>query len=203
MTIFKTIMGITLLTTSLTGEATGKLGRYSATATEYVSWAGKNATAWTGDIAYATSKGINNLGNNDFTKITSNLTNATSNLAYCASNILEAVETTSKNSKKLFGNLETNSQRLRSYATNLIRDEEYRDLNAKFNFKSNQVTSQVDEEDWTLINEIKPEKSKSFMELVEEKHKESQKRTNKILTKIYLKALKKQNLKVLMAPRVR
>ncbi|CAJ0844884.1 3818_t:CDS:2 [Entrophospora sp. SA101] len=100
MTILQTFMGITLLTTSLTGEATGKIGRYGSTAIQYVCCGGKEATGFV---------------------VTSNLSQATSNLAYCASGLLEAGETGFKNISR---------------STNLIRDEEYRDLNVKFNFKT-------------------------------------------------------------------
>ncbi|CAH1764170.1 23389_t:CDS:2 [Entrophospora sp. SA101] len=111
MTILQTFMGITLLTTSLTGEATGKIGRYGSTAIQYVCCGGKEATGFVGDVSQKASERI----------ITSNLSQATSNLAYCASGLLEAGETGFKNISR---------------STNLIRDEEYRDLNVKFNFKT-------------------------------------------------------------------
>jgi hypothetical protein len=60
MTIFKTFMGIALLTTSLTGEATGKIGRYGSTAVQYVSCAGKETTGFIGDVSYKASERINN-----------------------------------------------------------------------------------------------------------------------------------------------
>jgi hypothetical protein len=60
MSIFKTFMGITLLTTSLTGEATGKLGRYGSTTTQYISCAGKEFTGFIGDNSYNASQRISN-----------------------------------------------------------------------------------------------------------------------------------------------
>jgi len=68
MSVFKTIMGITLLTTSLGGEAAGKIGRYNSTATEYVSSCGKEFTGYIGDCSHSASKRISNLGQNDFIK---------------------------------------------------------------------------------------------------------------------------------------
>jgi hypothetical protein len=58
MTILKTFMGITLLTTSLGGEATGKLGRYGSTATQYISCAGKEFTGFIGDTSHVASERI-------------------------------------------------------------------------------------------------------------------------------------------------
>lgn len=156
MSILKTFMGITLFTTSLTGEAAGKIGRYSSTATEYVSGTGKKWASSFGDTLHNASQTINNWGTNDFITVTSSLTHATGDLAHCASNLLEATEATSKNVALLFGSLESGSQWLRNYSTNLIRDDEYRDLNAKFNFRSVSETSELedDKEDWDSIKPI-------------------------------------------------
>ena len=155
MSVFKTIMGITLLTTSLGGEAAGKIGRYNSTATEYVSSCGKEFTGYIGDCSHSASKRISNLGQNDFIKVSSSLTQSFGDFAHGTSGLLESAETTAKNVAGLFGSLETNSQWLRGYATNLIRDEEYQGLNAKFNFKSEQETSKLEgEEDWDSIKPI-------------------------------------------------
>ena len=148
-------MGITLLTTSLGGEAAGKLGRYGSTATQYISCAGKEFTGFIGDVSHVASERISTWGENDFIKASVDLTQGTSDLFHGASGWLKTAETTSKNISKRFGRLETGSQWLRGQATNLLRDEEYRDLNAKFNFKSNQETSELEgEEDWDSVKPI-------------------------------------------------
>lgn len=152
MSIFKTVLGITFFTTSIAGEATGKLGRYGSTATEYISCGGKHFTSFVSNVAYDASKEIDKLAQNDFTKITSSLTYGTGNLIYGASKALETTESISKSSKGLFEVLETKSKWLRGYATNLLRDEDYRNLKSDFDFKSSRGSSGMgDGEDWTLI----------------------------------------------------
>ena len=75
-------------------------------------------------------------------------------MAYCASGLLETGETGFKNISKLFGKLDTGSRWLRGRSTNLIRDEEYQDLNVNFNFKTEPGTCELEgEEDW---DEVKP-----------------------------------------------
>ncbi|KLL03286.1 MAG: hypothetical protein MRECE_21c008 [Mycoplasmataceae bacterium CE_OT135] len=147
------ILGFSLLTSSLAGDAAGKIGKNSCEVAEWGSWAGKNTANFVGDTAYgmADSWTTNNWTEKGVIQAAADVTYVTGDIAHATGNLCAASEKVSLGGKNLFAGLEQHSQDLNAYANDLlnVRKNEYRDLDLDFDWRGHQ------EDGWILVDEFK------------------------------------------------
>lgn len=156
----KIFTGILLITSSVAGDATGKVGKNGFGAVEIVSQKGQPAASFVHDTTYGMADAWTEKGwttNNTVIDVAADMAYTVGDLSEAAGNVCASIKRNSHKAKRRFTSLEQSSANWNKKGWNLLRDYQYGDLEEDwaFDYKQSQVPSELDndKEDWVLLTE--------------------------------------------------
>lgn len=168
---FRIFTGILLVTSSVAGDATGKVGKNGFGVAELSSEKGQATASFIHDTTYGmadtwTEKGWTT--NNGTIHFAADVFHTVGDLSGSVGSVCADIKGRSKSAKERFASLEQKSADLNKTGKNLFRDHQYRDLkdeDFEFDYKASSEPSQLDndKEDWVLLTE----ESEVFFDAVE------------------------------------
>lgn len=160
MKLFRIFTGILLLTSSVAGDATGKVGKNGFGIAEWSSKEGQTTASFIHDTTYGVADTWTEKGwrNNTVIDVAAEVAYTVGDLSDSVGSICADVKGRSKSAKEKFASLEQKSADLNKTGKNLLRDHQYRDLkdeDFEFDYQTKQVASELDndKEDWVLLTE--------------------------------------------------
>ena len=157
---FRIFTGVLLFTSSVAGDATGKVGKNGFGVAEWSSEKGQATASFIHDTTYGMADAWTEKGwtNNPVIDVATDITYTVGDLSEAASSLCTSAKRHSRRFKGSFASLEQGSAELNKTGQNLLRDYQYRDLKTEdlaFAYKEKSEPSQLenDQEDWVLLTE--------------------------------------------------